>query len=512
MTNPLRVLLTNICLNGRSGTEIVTRNIALALLRQGHLPTVFTLEEGGSLTQELRMASVPVITDLRNLREPIDIIHGHHNPTTAIAAARFPDVPAIFVCHDFVSWHDIPPRLANIRCYVAVDHTVQDRLTRQEGVDPAFVRVILNAVDTERFAPGGPLPPRPVRAVLFAKDDLSIAEVTAACDDLGISLDVIGPAAKNVTASPERVMPHYDLVFASAMTALEALACGRAVIVCDGRGLAGIASPSNFDEWRPKNFGCRILTRPLQKKPLIDEIRKYDTRGVAEMMRRVRKEADIRGQVDAYIACYREVMQSHRRIKVDPGQSFQLLSEHLQTWSPRRDIAWPWMEERARLMEKLRLVGFARKAVRLDQVASFCAGARPSEYLRMVGFHNPEDWGTWTDDAAPSVGFQITAPFPRDLCVELVVTPFVRERHERLQVSVSANGRAIGRRTFGRSEEGQSIAWELQLPKLSLASPVWLNFEIESPASPHDLGLGDDKRSLGLGFISLTVRSRRKDA
>jgi len=58
--HPLRVLLTNICLNGRSGTEIVTRNIALALLRPGHLPTVFTLEEGGSLTQELRMASVPV--------------------------------------------------------------------------------------------------------------------------------------------------------------------------------------------------------------------------------------------------------------------------------------------------------------------------------------------------------------------------------------------------------------------------------------------------------------------
>src|SRR3954447_4388586 len=119
MTTPLRVLLTNIRLNRRSGTEIVIRNMALALLREGHLPIVFTLEEGGSLTQELRLASVPVITDLRNLREPVDVIHGHHNPTTAIAAARFPDVPAIFVCHDFVSWHDVPPRLANIRRYVA---------------------------------------------------------------------------------------------------------------------------------------------------------------------------------------------------------------------------------------------------------------------------------------------------------------------------------------------------------------------------------------------------------
>jgi hypothetical protein len=511
MTKPLRVLLTNICLNGRSGTEIVTRNMAFALLRQGHLPTVFTFEEGGSLTRELRLASVPVITDLDNLRGPIDIIHGHHNPTTAIAAARFPEVPAVFVCHDFISWHDIPPRLANIKCYVAVDHAVQDRLTRQEGVDPALVRVILNAVDTERFAPGAPLPPRPVRAVLFAKDYASIMEVTAACNELGISLDVIGPAAASITASPERLMPGYDLVFASAMTALEALACGRAVTVCDGRGLAGMASPSNFDEWRPKNFGCRTLTRPLRKQLLIDEIGKYDARGAAELMRRVRKEADIRGQADAYIGCYREAMESHRRVKVDIRQSFQLLSEHLHTWSPRRDTAWPWMEERARLKEELRLAGLARKTLPLDQAVLLCAGAHPSDYFRMVGFHDPEDWGTWTDTAVASLGFQIATPFPRDPCVELMVTPFVQERHECLQVSVSANGRAVSSRTFDRSLQGQSLTWELQLSKLPLASPVWLHFEIESPASPYDLGLSGDKRRLGLGFISLTVKSGRED-
>jgi hypothetical protein len=504
---PLRVLLTNIRLNQRSGTEIVIRNMALALLREGHCPTVFTLEEGGSLTEELRLASVPVVGDLRKLKEPIDIIHGHHNPTTAIAAARFPAVPTIFVCHDFVSWHDIPPRLANIARYIAVDYAVYDRLTRQEGIDPALVQVILNAVDTKRFSPGAPLPAHPARAVLFAKGHSSVAEVKAACDELGISLDVVGPAAGDVTDSPERLMPQYDLVFASAMTALEALACGRAVVVCDWRGLAGMVSPSNFDEWRPKNFGSRTLTRFLQKKLLIDEIRKYDAQAAAVVMHRVRNEATIGAQVQAYIACYREVIRYHRNAKIDIEQSFQLLSEHLHIWSPRLNITWPWMEERARLLEQLRIADLRRKPLPLDETVFFSACGRASDYLRVVGFHDPEHWGAWTDYEAVSLAFQIATPLPRGAHAELVLVPFVHERHPHIRVKVSANGRAISERTFDQTQEGQSLTWELQLSKLPLASPVWLAFEIESPASPNELGLSSDERRLGLGFVSFTVKS-----
>src|SRR6476646_8774046 len=144
MKTNLRILLTNIRLDGSSGTEVVTRNIALALLRQGHYPIVFTLQDGGPITRELHQASVPVITDLGKLREPVDVVHGHHHPTTAIAAVRFQEVPVIFVCHDFVAWHDVPPRLANIGHYVAVDSAIKDRLTQQEGIEPDLVRVILN--------------------------------------------------------------------------------------------------------------------------------------------------------------------------------------------------------------------------------------------------------------------------------------------------------------------------------------------------------------------------------
>ena len=291
MVGFLRVLLTNICLDGRTGTEIVTRNIALELKRQGHMPEVFTLEDG-PIAEELRLASIPATTDINQLRGPVDVIHGHHNPTTAIAAARFPDVPAIFVCHDFLAWHDAPPKLANICRYVAVDKAVEDRLTH-EGIASDRVQVILNAVDTQRFRPGASLPAYPARALLFAKQKGPIREVSAACDLLGISLDIVGPAIDNVTSTPEQLMPEYDLVFASAMTALEALACGRPVVVCDGRGLAGMVTGSNFDAWRPLNFGRRTLNRPVERRLLIDEINRYDAEDATALMARVRNEASL---------------------------------------------------------------------------------------------------------------------------------------------------------------------------------------------------------------------------
>lgn len=503
MKTQLRVLLTNICLNGRSGTEIVTRNIALALVRQGHCPIVFTLQDGGSITRELRQASVPVITDLRKLREPVDVVHGHHHPTTAIAAARFPEVPVIFVCHDFAAWYDVPPRLANIGRYIAVDFAIKDRLTQQEGIDPGLVRVILNAVDTERFRPGEPLAPHPSRALLFAKDRVSVSEVGSACEHAGIPLDIVGGAFGEISAAPEQLMPRYDIVFSSAMTALEALACGRAVVVCDGRGLAGMVTPANYEDWRQKNFGRRTLTRPLTAKSLIEEIEKYDPKGATGVMRRVRKEADVTQQVDAYLACYREAIDRQQNAEVDLKKSSSFISEYLQAWSPRPGGAWPWMEERARLLEQIRRHDGTRNALKANHKIWFSTEGDPSKYFHMHGFSDCESWGTWTDGDIANLGFRMAAPPEAGAVLELVVVPFIHDRHRQLRVTARLNGIPADVRIF---DERRPELWQLKIPKLALGLELWVALEIELPASPRDLGLSEDMRHLGLGFVSVMVK------
>lgn len=163
----LSVLLATIVMSGRTGAEIVTRNIAEGLLRLGHRPVVYT-SSLGPLTEELQRMSIPVSDDIGLISSQPDIIHGHNHPTLAAALARFPEVPGIFVCHDFLAWQSGPPDFPQIRRWVAVDEMRADRLVAQHGIPASAVEILLNAVDTTRFHPTRALPPRPARALAYA--------------------------------------------------------------------------------------------------------------------------------------------------------------------------------------------------------------------------------------------------------------------------------------------------------------------------------------------------------
>ncbi len=56
---------------------------------------------------------------------------------------------------------------------------------------------------------------------------------------------------------PERILPRYDLVFAKGRCALEAMAAGCAVIVCDAVGLGEMVTHGSVEEMRRWNFGAR---------------------------------------------------------------------------------------------------------------------------------------------------------------------------------------------------------------------------------------------------------------
>ena len=148
----LRVLITNLRLDSRTGSEIVTRNLAEALIAAGHRPVVYRRGSAPS-PRVSRARSVPVVEDVAALGGAFDVIHVHHLPTAAAALARFPDVPAVFVSHDFRAWHDAPLAFPSVRRVVAVDATVAERLIG-DGIAPAALRVVFNQPDLTRFSPG----------------------------------------------------------------------------------------------------------------------------------------------------------------------------------------------------------------------------------------------------------------------------------------------------------------------------------------------------------------------
>lgn len=312
MTRGLRVLITNNALAVRAGSELYVRDLASALLARGHTPIAYSTELG-EVARELRAATVPVVDRLEALGTPPDIIHGQHHLDTMTALLHFPGVPAVYFCHGWAPWQEAAPRFPRLRHYVAVDQTCADRLRFEDGIPEECVRVLLNFVDLERFPPRAPLPPRPQRALLFGNmaDGACIAAVRAACDRAGLSLDVAGARAGAVAGAPEALLGDYDLVFAKARAAIEALAIGTAVVLCDAIGTGPMVTSANFDALRACNFGIRALRGPLTADALAAEVRRYDAADATAVSRRVRAEAGRDAAVDEIVVLYREVLAEH---------------------------------------------------------------------------------------------------------------------------------------------------------------------------------------------------------
>lgn len=310
----MKILITNLILNNRTGTELYVRDLALSLLKRGHSPVVYS-PQPGKLADEIRQATIPVVDDLNNISFVPDIIHGHHLYETVTALLKYPDTPALFVCHDWSAWHDVPPKFSRVRRYIAVDETCLDRLICENSIPVAKTNVLLNFVDTDRFQKRVALPEKPARALIFsnyAQEDSYIRPIREACIVSGIELDVIGSGVGKQTNIPEKLLGQYDLVFAKAKAAIEAMAVGAAVILCDANGLGGMVDMSNVRQLRQLNFGRRALSEKIHMQAILEEIAKYDARDADNVSQFIRANADIRDTVTSLINIYEEVIDEQK--------------------------------------------------------------------------------------------------------------------------------------------------------------------------------------------------------
>lgn len=299
----MRILFTNIALNARTGTEILTRELAVAMRRRGHECVIYTHAKG-AIADWLADRGFEVTDSIASIAGPIDVIHGHHSSVAGIAAMRFPDVPAIFVCHDLDAWHDAPPKLPNFKRFVAIGPTSAQRLTRAGWVSPDRISIIPNGVDQDRFRAGPPLPEKCGRALAFCKSPEMVKPIRDACRQGGIAVEFAGYGTGNPIDDPSMAMPKYDLVFCSGLTAREALSCGRAVVCCDNRGLGGMISVQRLKDWG-NNLGQKILTQALNTENFAREIDRYDSADAAKAAELFAAGCSITDCAERYESVYR---------------------------------------------------------------------------------------------------------------------------------------------------------------------------------------------------------------
>ena len=312
----LRVVITNVGLTTRTGTELYVYDLARALLDRGHTPIAYSTELG-ELARDMRNRTIPVVDDLKMISIRPDIIHGHHNCETMTALLHFSRVPAVYFIHDNLALHDVPPQFPRILRYVAVDHTCRDRLVFEYGIPENRVSVLLNFVDLKRFKPRSPLPLRPRRAAVFSHNPEHLDAVREACASAGLALDVIGHAAGKPSTAPESLLGNYDIVFAKARAALEAMAVGAAVILCDRAGLGPMVTTNELNELRRFNFGHRTLSAPIDSNLIGKEIARYDPVDAAQVASRIRLTAGLDLALDELINLYNEVIAEYSSLSRD---------------------------------------------------------------------------------------------------------------------------------------------------------------------------------------------------
>lgn len=353
----MKVLITNAHLEEPAGTQVVVRDLAGEFRRQGHLPLVYS-PRLGAMAEQIRGQGVEVTDRLDKLSAVPDIIHGQHHPQVVEALLHFPSTPAVYVCHAATAEVEEPFPFPRILRYVAVDERCRRRVESVPGIPAERIRVIENAVDLARFRPRGPLPERPCRALVFsnqARASTHLPAVRRACRQRGLQLDVLGFHAGTPVADPESVLPAYDLVFAKARCALEAMAVGAAVVLCDAAGAGPLVTSENFDRLRPMNFGAGLLTHPLRPEYLLAELEHYDPQDAAAVSRRVRGEAGLAAAAARWLALYHEVLKEFASSRQDVAAEFRALEDYLAKWSYGKRVEWE--KQQLRRLEGKPLVG-----------------------------------------------------------------------------------------------------------------------------------------------------------
>ena len=336
----MRVLITNHSLGFIGGENAYTRDLAAWLLENGHSPVVFGPDHGAA-AERLARLSVPVTDKLETITAAPDVIHGNSPIETMAALLHFPATPAIFVCHAARGTMAPPPRFPRIRRYVAVDDACADRLLSVEGIARETITVLLNAVDLKRFRQREPLPARPRRAIVFgntASEVTQLPVIREACRREGIEVDAVGELAGTAVADPESILGHYDLAFAKARAAQEAMASGLATILCDVDGVGGMVRSDDVARLRRLNFGFRTLRKPLSVEVIAAEIAAYDpadSRRVSDLMRETAGAAELH---QSLFALYEEVIATNAPVDwIDESRAAAAFIAHLFESSRRNE-------------------------------------------------------------------------------------------------------------------------------------------------------------------------------
>lgn len=139
---------------------------------------------------------------------------------------------------------------------------------------------------------------------------------------------------------------------------------------------------------------------------------------------------------------------------------------------------------------------------RLGEQISF-TGAQPNYYLG-TGWSFPEPWGVWTEGSEATLVMRPRNIQGSDLMLIAFMQAFIGPKHPRLEVEVIVNGKPVERWTFEQENAAERRAL-IPGHMITDRSLTYIAFRIHQPTSPLALGIGKDRRLLGIGLHWLRI-------
>ena len=511
---PLSILMTNLVLAERTGTEIMTAELARALLARGHRVAIYT-PEIGPLADETRARGVAVTDRIDRLAFVPDIIHGHHNAPTAVAMIRFKDTPALTVCHDSSYWFDVPIVCDRIGAYVAIDGACVDRLV-VAGVDESRITAIPNGVDIGRFPLREHWSDQPRTALAIVKGNAPHLErLQEACRLENLPLEVVGRQAGRVVDNLSEFCARADIVLAHSRSAMEAAATGAAVIICDEYGFGGLLTEQQIAAWPNTRLAHRSLDDPLTVDAVRAAIRAYRPDQAERAARLLRETVSWQTVARAYERLYGEVVAKHETAvrQPDDGPLAAFIAGILPTRSGRvgRAALEDGAEQRWRELDSW-LALHAPEAGANAEI-SFNSEAI-GRLLLGDGWYAPENWCVWSGDAPALLKLPrvLMERANGDLTLRCAYHFSHRGPEDEIKhVDVLANGRPIAQLAFDRRrcQHNAIVTRDLTIPPALVQGTGALELAFRSlhTSSPFEAGDGPDTRQLGLALVSIAPRA-----
>lgn len=227
--------------------------VAHELRRLGHEPIVAT-EEPGAMAELAQRRGIVVSHASSDLPPSCDAVFAQDAVMAGTLAERYPGTRQVAFAHSDLFDHQLPILLPGVVSAVVV---ASDRVAARVhalALAAPIVR-LRHPIDTEVFAPRGPIRERPRRALILSNylDGGRRRAVTDAWEAAGVECVQIGaPTQPELDVAP--AIADADIVVAKARAALEGMSCARAVYVFDEFGADGWVTPENYASFEADNF------------------------------------------------------------------------------------------------------------------------------------------------------------------------------------------------------------------------------------------------------------------